>query len=138
MARYQLMESFAGFDDFLVYLGIAAVLLAVFVAIYVRITPYREIALIRDGNMAAAFSLSGTIIGMVLPLSSAVQNSVNLIDLGVWCTIALAVQLIVFIVARIALPNIVHDIPAGKQASGIFLGAISIAAGLLNAAAMSY
>ncbi|AMS31292.1 MAG: DUF350 domain-containing protein [Betaproteobacteria bacterium] len=138
MARYQLMESFAGFDDFLVYLGIAAVLLAVFVAIYVRITPYREIALIRDGNMAAAFSLSGTIIGMVLPLSSAVQNSVNLIDLGVWCTIALAVQLIVFIVARIALPNIVHDIPAGKQASGVFLGAISVAAGMLNAAAMSY
>jgi putative membrane protein len=108
------------------------------VAIYVRITPYREIALIRDGNMAAAFSLSGTIIGMVLPLSSAVQNSVNLIDLGVWCTIALAVQLIVFIVARIALPNIVHDIPAGKQASGVFLGAISVAAGMLNAAAMSY
>jgi putative membrane protein len=138
MARYQLLESFAGFDDFLVYLGIAAALLAVFVAIYVRITPYREIALIRDGNSAAAFSLSGTIIGMVLPLSSAVQNSVNLIDLGVWCTIALAVQVIVFVVARIALPNIVQDIPAGKQASGIFLGAISIAAGLLNAAAMSY
>jgi putative membrane protein len=138
MARYQLMESFAGFDDFLVYLGIAAVLLAVFVAIYVRITPYREITLIRDGNAAAAFSLSGTIIGMVLPLASALENSVNLVDLGVWCTIALAVQIIVFIVARIALPNIVQDIPAGKQASGIFLGAISIAAGLLNAAAMSY
>ncbi len=138
MAHFQLMESFAGFDDFLIYLGIAAVLLAVFVAVYVRITPYREIALIRDGNVAAAFSLSGTIIGMVLPLSSAVENSVNLIDLGVWCTIALVVQLLVFVVARIALPNIVHDIPAGKQASGIFLGAISIAAGMLNAAAMSY
>jgi putative membrane protein len=138
MARYQLMESFAGFDDFLVYLGIAAVLLAVFVAIYVRITPYREITLIREGNAAAAFSLSGTIIGMVLPLASALQNSVNLIDLGVWCTIALVVQIIVFVIARIALPNIVQDIPAGKQASGIFLGAISIAAGLLNAAAMSY
>jgi putative membrane protein len=138
MARYQLMESFAGFDDFLVYLGIAAVLLAVFVAIYVRITPYREITLIREGNAAAAFSLSGTIIGMVLPLASALQSSVNLIDLGVWCTIALVVQIIVFVIARIALPNIVQDIPAGKQASGIFLGAISIAAGLLNAAAMSY
>ncbi|MCA3019257.1 MAG: DUF350 domain-containing protein [Rhodocyclaceae bacterium] len=138
MARYQLLESFAGFDDFLIYLGIAAVLLAVFVSVYVRITPYREIALIRDGNMAAAFSLSGTIFGMVLPLSSAVKNSINLIDLAVWCTIALAVQLIVFVIARIALPNIVQDIPAGKQASGIFLGAISIAAGLLNAAAMSY
>ena len=42
--KYQIMESFAGFDDFLIYLGIAAVLLAIFVAIYVRITPYREIS----------------------------------------------------------------------------------------------
>jgi putative membrane protein len=138
MAQFQLLESFAGFDDFLIYLGIAAALLAAFVAIYIRLTPYREIALIREGNMAAAFSLSGTIIGMVLPLSSAVENSVNLIDLAVWCTIALAVQLIVFVIARIALPHIAQDIPAGKQASGIFLGAVSIAAGMLNAAAMSY
>jgi putative membrane protein len=138
MAQYELMASFAGFDDFLIYLGIAAALLFVFIAIYVRITPYREIQLIREGNMAAAFSLAGTIIGMVLPLASALEFSVGLIDLCVWATIALVVQIIVFIVARIALPNIVHDIPAGKQASGIFLGAISIAAGMLNAAAMTY
>lgn len=138
MARDELLASFSGFDDFLIYLGIAAFLLAVFIAIYVRITPYREIVLIREGNMAAAFSLSGTIIGMVLPLASALEYSVNLIDLGVWATIALLVQLLVFVVARIALPNIVHDIPANKNASGLFLGAISIAAGLLNAAAMSY
>lgn len=138
MARYQLMESFSGFDDFLIYLAIAGALLAVFVAIYVRITPYREISLIREGNTAAAFSLSGTIIGMVLPLASALEYSVNMVDLAVWATIALAVQLLVFVIARIALPNIVQDIPAGKQASGIFLGAISIAAGMLNAAAMTY
>ncbi len=138
MTQYQLMESFAGFDDFLIYLGIAAVLLIVFVAVYVRITPYREITLIREGNMAAAFSLSGTIIGMALPLASAVEHSVNLVDLCVWSVIALAVQLIVFVIARITLPHIAQDIPAGKQASGLFLGAISIAAGLINAAAMTY
>ncbi len=138
MARYELMQSFSGFDDFLIFLAIAGVLLAVFIAIYVRITPYHEISLIRDGNVAAAYSLSGTILGMVLPLASAIRSSVNLIDLVVWATIALLVQLIVFIIARVALPNIVQDIPAGKQASGIFLAAISIAAGLLNAAAMTY
>ena len=138
MAQYELMASFSGFDDFLIYLGIASVLLAVFMAIYLRITPYREIKLIREGNSAAAFSLSGTIIGMVLPLASALEFSVGLIDLAVWATIALVVQILVFVIARVALPNIVQDIPEGKQASGIFLGAISIAAGLLNAAAMTY
>jgi putative membrane protein len=136
--KYQIMESFAGFDDFLVYLAIASVLLAIFVAIYVRITPYREITLIREGNMAAAFSLSGTLIGMVIPLSNAVEYSVNPVDMAIWGFIALAIQLIVFVIARMALPNIAQDIPAGKQASGFFLGAISIAAGILNAACMTY
>jgi putative membrane protein len=48
------------------------------------------------------------------------------------------VQLLVFVIARITLPNIAKDIPAGKEASGIFLGAISIGAGVLNSACMSY
>ena len=106
MNKIEMLESFAGFDDFLVYLLISGTLLAVFIAIYVRITPYREIALIREGNIAAAYSLSGTILGMVIPLSSAVKSSVGPIDLVIWCVIALAVQLIVFVVARITLPNI--------------------------------
>ena len=138
MAQYQLMQSFSGLDDFLIHLAVAGALLAAFIAIYVRITPYHEFPLIREGNIAAAYSLSGTIIGMVLPLASAIRSSVNIIDLTVWATIALMVQLVVFVIARITLPNIVRDIPAGKEASGIFLAAISIAAGLLNAAAMTY
>jgi putative membrane protein len=138
MIRAEILASFSGFDDFLLYLAIAAALLAVFVAIYVRITPYREISLIRQGNMAASFSLSGALIGMVIPLSNAVEYSVNPVDMAIWGFIALAVQLIVFVIARIALPNIVKDIPAGVQASGFFLGAISIAAGILNSACMSY
>ena len=138
MFKQEIMESFAGFDDFLIYLVIAATLLAVFVAIYVRITPYREIGLIREGNMAAAFSLSGTLIGMAIPLANAIKFSVNPVDMAIWGFIALAIQLLVFVVARIALPHIAEDIPAGKQASGFFLGAISIAAGILNAACMTY
>jgi len=136
--KHQIMESFSGFDDFLVYLAIASLLLVCFVAIYVRITPYREIGLIRDGNMAAAFSLSGALIGMVIPLSNAVEYSVNPVDMAIWGFIALGIQLIVFVIARIALPNIAQDIPAGKQAAGFFLGAISIAGGILNAACMTY
>ena len=138
MTKYQVLESFGGFDDFLLYLAISGVLLAMFVTIYVKITPYREIALIRDNNMAAAFSLSGALIGMVIPLANAVEYSVNPIDMAIWGFLALAIQLLVFVIARIALPNIAVDIPAGKTAPGFFLGAISIAAGLLNAACMTY
>ena len=118
MNKYEIMASFGGFDDFLLYLAISGVLLAIFVAIYVKITPYREIALIRENNMAAAFSLSGAVIGMVIPLANAIEFSVNPVDMAIWGFIALAIQLIVFMIARIALPHIAVDIPAGKQASG--------------------
>lgn len=138
MNKFEIMESFGGFDDFLLYLAIAGVLMAFFLFIYVKITPYREVALIREGNMAAAFSLSGTIIGMAIPLANAIEYGVNPVDTAIWGAIALIVQLLVFVIARIALPNIARDIPAGREASGIFLGAISIAAGVLNAACMTY
>ncbi len=138
MSKFEILASFGGFDDFLLYLAISGVLLAIFVAIYVRITPYHEVALIREGNMAASFSLSGTLIGMVIPLANAVEYSVNPVDMAIWGFIALAIQLIMFMIARIALPTIALDIPAGKQSAGFFLGAISIAAGILNAACMTY
>lgn len=136
--KTEFLESFGGFDDFLIYIAIAAVLMMVFMTIYVRITPYRELPLIREGNKAAAYSLAGTLIGMAIPLSNAIEYSVNPVDMAIWGFIALVVQLIVFVIARITLPNIAKDIPAGKEASGIFLGAISISAGILNSACMSY
>jgi putative membrane protein len=138
MNKVSALQSFAGFDDFLGYLAISAALLAVFLALYVRITPYREIALIRDGNRAAAYSLAGTLIGMAIPLASAIEHSVNPIDMAIWGAIALAVQVIVYGLARLALPDIARDIPAGKEAAGIFVGAVSLAAGILNAACMTY
>ena len=134
----ELFDSFATFDDFLAYLAVSLALLAAFIAIYIRVTPYREIALIREGNMAAAYSLSGSVLGFVLPLTSAIQHSVSLGDMAIWGLIAMGVQIAAFIVARLLIPSIVTDIPAGKQAHGFFLGALALAVGMLNAACMTY
>ena len=130
--------SLQGLDEFIVYFGLCIVFVALFLAIYVRVTPYREIKLIREGNSAAAASLSGALIGFVLPLASAVEHSVNPYDLAIWATIALVVQLLVYAATRLVLPDVGRDIPAGKVASGVFLGAMSLGAGILSAASMSY
>ena len=130
--------SLQGLDEFLVYFGLCIGFVALFLTIYVHITPYREITLIREGNSAAAASLSGTLIGFVLPLAAAVEHSVNPYDLAIWATIALVVQLLVYGATRVLLPAVGRDIPAGKVASGVFLGALSVCAGILNAASMSY
>jgi putative membrane protein len=134
----EVFDSFAGFDDFLVYLGISLAYLAAFVAIYIRITPYREMQLIREGNMAASFSLSGAILGFIVPLASAIQHSVSLVDMAIWGLIAMAVQVIAFVVVKLCIPSITRDIPEGKGAQGFFLGSLSLGVGLLNAACMSF
>jgi putative membrane protein len=134
----EVFDSFAGFDDFLVYLAVSLAYLAVFIAIYIRITPYREMQLIREGNMAASFSLSGAILGFIVPLASAVQHSVSLVDMAIWGLIAMVVQIAAFVVVKLCIPSISRDIPDNKGAQGFFLGSLSLGVGLLNAACMSF
>jgi putative membrane protein len=134
----QVLDSFAGFDDFLIYFAVALALLAVFVAIYIRVTPYRELALIREGNLAASFSLSGALLGFIVPLASAIQHSVSLVDMAIWGLIAMGVQIAAFVAVKLLIPSIARDIPEGKGAQGFFLGSLSLGVGLLNAACMSF
>ena len=122
----EVFESFAGFDDFLVYLGVSLGYLALFVALYIRVTPYREMQLIREGNMAASFSLSGSMLGFIVPLCAAVEHSVSLVDMAIWGVIAMLVQLAAFVAVKIMIPHITQDIPAGKGAQGFFLGSLSL------------
>lgn len=131
-------QSLTGLPAFLSYFAAAIGLLAVFLLAYLWITPYREISLIREGNAAAAASLSGAMIGFVLPLASAIVHSVSLLDMAVWGLIALIIQLLAYLAARLLLPNLAHSIPGGQIASGVFLAALSLAIGLLNAACMTY
>jgi putative membrane protein len=129
--------SLSGFDEFLGYFGLSIAFVAVYLAIYVRATPYPEIGLIRAGNPAAAASLSGSLLGFVLPLASAVIHSVNAWDMALWAAIALAVQIVVYLVVRAIVPDITRHIPEGKVGAGVFLGVASLAAGILNAACMT-
>jgi len=133
-----LQQSISGLPAFIIYLASALALLAVFLFIYIRITPYREIALIREGNIAAAISLSGAMIGFTIPLSKAIAQSANLPDMLTWAGIALVVQLLAYVTARLLIPGISRDIPAGKIAQGVFLGVLSLATGILNSACMTY
>lgn len=132
------MDSLAGLPAFALYFGLALVLLAAFLAIYVRLTPYREIELIRGGNVAAAASLGGALIGFALPLASSIANSVSLVDMVIWAVVALAVQLFAYVAARLLVPAIAANVRDGQLASGVFLGAVAVALGILNAAAMTY
>ncbi len=124
--------------NFLAYFGVAVVLLAVFLLIYLNLTPYKEITLIRAGNTAAAISLSGTLLGFAMPVANVIAHSDTLLDLAVWGLVAGAVQILAYGVARLALPQLTADIPAGRVAPATFLAALSLTVGLINAACMTY
>ena len=121
----------------LVYFGIAIVATVLFVAIYVTVTPHREFRLIRQGNTAAAISLGGAILGYTIPLAKAVSQSESMGDMLLWSGVALIAQLVAYGATRLILPTLSSDVNAGKVASGIFLAAISVSVGMLNAAAMT-
>lgn len=133
-----LMASLQYVDDFLIYLTLSLALLAVFAWVYHKVTPYDELTLIRNGNTAAAIAFAGAIIGLALPLASAVAHSVNPVDMVIWGAFALAVQLLVYFLVRRLLPQLNEQIPANQMAPAVMLSAISIAAGIVNAACLTY
>lgn len=127
----------SGLPAFASFFAAAIVILAVFLGLYTLITPYNELALIRDGNTAAAVSLGGAIVGFAIPLAVSVAVSHNLYAMLGWGVVAGCVQLLVFGAARLALPQINSSIPMGSLAAGVFLASLSLGVGIINAACIA-
>ena len=133
----EFVSSVAGLPAFLLYFGLALVLVVVFLVIYMWVTPYDELALIRTGDTAAAISVSGALIGFVLPLASAIAHSVSWLDMIIWGAIALVVQLAVFFIVSRVVPQLSKAISDGGTAQATLLAAASVSIGIVNAACMS-
>ncbi len=122
---------------YLVFLGTAVGLFGIALGIYLQITPYHEIRLIREGNSAAAVSLGGTAIGMAIVLHSTASSTFNALELAAWGALGLVSQILVFLLVTLILPDLKKGINDNKLSYGILLGALSIAMGILNAGALS-
>ncbi len=125
------------FSEFLIFFVVAAVLTILFVVIYTRVTKHNELALIKQNSTAAAVAYSGSLIGFGLPLASTIINSVTIVEMVLWGLIALVVQVLVYLLIRLPMPRISERIEANEVAAGIWLGACSLVAGILNAASMT-
>jgi putative membrane protein len=133
-----ILQSLTGLPAFLVYFCTAIFAVVVYLFVYTRITPHDEFKLIRDNDPAAAVALGLSLLGFTLPLVSAIAHSANIVDCLIWSLIALVVQIAVYFVIKIPVPNLSAKIAAGELAPAIWLGLSSLAAGALNAASMIY
>ncbi|MGE3246910.1 MAG: DUF350 domain-containing protein [Beijerinckiaceae bacterium] len=134
-----IMNSLTGLPDFLSYFCTAIALAVIFLLIYTRITPNREFDLIlKEHNSAAAIALGLSLLGFSLPLGSAIYHSSNIVDCIIWGIVALAAQLFAYWLAWLAHPNLGEAIRNNATAAALWVGFVSLSAGLLNAAAMTY
>lgn len=123
--------------NYVIYLLSGLLLLGVFFIVYTRTTPMDEVALVRSGNAAAALSLSGALIGFTLTVASGIVHNSALAGFVAWSAGAMLVQLAAYAVFSRLLPGAKEQIEAGNIAMGGLLGAISLAAGAINAACLS-
>ena len=128
----------SAFPNFLRYIVVSFALAGLFLWIYVLITPWREFALIRAGNSAAAIAMIGALLGFCLPLANTIAHSSSLTDVVLWALVALLVQVAVHLTLRFTMPYLKQAIEANETASGIAAGGFSLSFGLINAACLTY
>jgi len=128
----------AAFPNFVRYVVVGFALAGLFLWLYVLITPWREFALIRAGNSAAATALVGALLGFCLPLANTIAHSSSLTDVVLWLLVALFVQVGVHFALRLLMPQLKQAIEANEAAAGIIAGGFATCFGLITAACLTY
>ena len=86
----------AGFPWLIFYLVTVAIIFVVGIAIYVRLTPHKELELVQSGNISAAIHFASLVMSLALPIAACLVNKFSLYDVGLWATFSLFLQLFLF------------------------------------------
>ena len=126
---------------FLLFFLTAVAVLILFLYLYAKVTPYDDYKLIfEENNVAAALGFGGAILGLSIPLYSALVSSVSYFDFFLWALVAMLVQLLFAYGAtkKKGKFSFEQQIQDGVVSAGILMAFLSISIGLLNAGSMSY
>lgn len=125
------------FLAFLAYFGTGIGVLVAAVVVVAWTTPHHEFRLIRAGNSSAAIAFAGSLVGIALPVDAAISHSVSLLDALIWGAASALIQIVAYLAMRWVSPKLSQQITDNIPAAGIFAAGVSIAVGLINAAAMT-
>ena len=132
------IQSFlSGLPILLLHFALTLIMLTLGAIIYVMVTPYHEIDLIKKGNTAAALSLAGALVGMGIPLSVAMAGSVNAFDILIYGAVAIILQLVAYRITDIVIKGLPQRIENGEVSAAITMVGIKLSISLINAAAVS-
>ena len=132
------VQAFAsGFPVTLLHVSVSTALLLAAAALYIWLTPHKEIALVRAGNVAAAIDLGGVLIGLALPLAFSLKGSTSIVDVALWGVATVAVQLLVFRLVDLVLHGLPKRIQEGETAAAALLAGAKLATAMIVAAAVA-
>jgi len=132
------IQAFAtGFPTTLLHFAVTVGILFAAAAIYVLLTPHKEITLIREGNTAAAVSLGGVLVGLAIPLAVSLKASTTLIELALWGAATVVVQMLIFRLVDLVLRGLPRRIQDGEMAAAAMLVGAKLATALILAAAVA-
>ncbi|MBT4689497.1 MAG: DUF350 domain-containing protein [Rhodospirillaceae bacterium] len=132
------LQSFAaGFPVLMLHLLVTLAMLAGGVVLYTITTPHKDFALVREGNLAAAISLAGAILGLAIPLAFCMASSVSVAEIVIWGVLAVFVQILVFRLSDLLLRDLSSRIESGEMAAAVLLAGIKLSVAAVNAAAIS-
>lgn len=123
--------------SYLIYLASSIVILLIFAKLYLVLTPYDEMALIRQGKGAACISLSGTLIGFTLTLAASAIYNNSLVVFIAWACLAIIVQLVGYLVIVRIIGNVEEKITQNNVAVGGLIGLTGLVLGMINAGCLS-
>lgn len=132
------IQAFAtGFPVTLLHVAVTVAILIAAAAIYILLTPHKEITLIREGNTAAAVSFGGVLIGLAMPLAVSMKASTNLVEIALWGVATVAVQLLIFRLVDLVLHGLPRRIQDGEMAAAAFMVGAKLATALIVAQAVA-
>lgn len=127
----------SGLPILFLHLFTTAALLILGVGCYAALTPFRERELIARGNKAAGLVLGGSLIAVAIPLAATLATSNVWLDIVLWGTVAVLIQLTAFIAFAAVFRNFRVAIEEDNVAAASVLVGVQLAIALLNAGAMA-
>ena len=132
------VQAFAsGFPVMVMHLVVTLLLLAAGATVYALMTPWKEVALIRDGNPAAALAFTGVLLGLAIPLAISLSVSTSVRDIAIWGVATLVLQLLAFRVVDLLLTGLPQRIKDGQMSAAIVLVGAKLATAVVLSAALT-
>jgi len=125
-----------GFPDFLIYSGVTVAMLAAGCVIHILLTPMKEMALIRSGNISAGIGVAAVIVGLAIPMAACLASATSVYDLLIWGVVAILLQMLAFRAADLILRDLPKRIERDEIGAALVLAAVKLAAALVMGAAL--